>query len=162
MRQNGPVETIGRAIPYNYDTAAEKSNPSKDFYGVSLPSRNPEKEFERPTRFPSHRPGDMLPQTNSTFGMPIQHESHRFGLTNALWPVENCDSQLSKYQPPMSDGDPKKVSRIYADPRQADLAYKLEDRRRLSQPFYNTDHRKMKMSRTSKGRRSLNFNFPFS
>ena len=118
-----------------------------------MPLRDPEKEFNGPTRFPRQRPGDYLPQTNSTWGQEIQHESHRFGLTNALWPIDNRDSKLSDYQPAVSSRDPREVSRIYSDPRKADLAYKIEDRRRNSDPFRHSTQRHRKLLRSSKGRR---------
>ena len=152
MNYQGPKERVGKEIPFNYD-AAPSIIRRKDFHGVPMPIRDPQKEFESPTRFPKHRPGDYLDHTNSTFGQEIQHESHRFGLTNALWPIENRDSKLADFQPRMSNRDPQEISRIYADPRQADCAYKLQDRRSLSNAFRSDDQRRAKLVRTSKARR---------
>ena len=155
MVPNGPVEVVKGAIPYQYDDAAMTKNRRKDFHGVPVPLRDPEKEFKGVTRFPKQRRGDYLPQTNSTFGQEVQHESHRFGLTNALWPVENRDSKLADYQPTLSTRDPSEISRIYADPRQADLAYKLENRRKHSTPFRSDCNRRLKLIRSSKARRAV-------
>ena len=154
-RPGGPVERVNRAVPYEYDSAVESNIRRKDFHGVPLPIRDSTKDFEGPTRFASHRPGDMLPYTNSTWGQAIQHESHRFGLTNALWPIENRDSRLATYQPPLSDQDPRKISRVYADPRQFDLAYKIENRRDKVEPFRSDIQRRRKLGRSSKSRRAL-------
>ena len=155
LTPKGPVERIGKTIPYVYDDAAMNTNRRKDFQGIPMPLRDPDKEFEGPTRFPSQRPGDRLAQTHSTYGQEIQHESHRFGLTNAFWPIENRDSKLHDFQPPVSQRNVREVSRIYADPRQADLAYKLENKRSQSDVFRSTDHRRMKLLRTSKGRKAI-------
>ena len=155
LTPGGPVRPVGRAIPYEYDDAAMNPVRKKDFNGVPMPLRDPTKEFDGPNRFPRHRRGDLLPYTNSTFGQPIEYESHRFGLTTALWPIENRDSKLSDFQPAMSTRDPAEVSRLYADPRRADLAYKLEDKRKWACPFRNSDQRQTKMTRTSKSRRGI-------
>ena len=153
---NGPVEVVKATIPYQYDDAAMSNIRRKDFHGVPMPLRDPEKEFNGVTRFPKRRRGDQLPQTNSTFGQAVQHESHRFGLTNALWPIENRDSKLADYQPVMSTRDPQEISRIYADPRKADLAFKIEDRRKHSCPFRSDPNRRLKLVRSSKARRAVN------
>ena len=156
MTPNGPLEVVRGAIPYQYNDAAMSRNRRKDFHGVPMPLRDPEKEFQGVTRFPKQRRGDQLLQTNSTFGQEVQHESHRFGLTNALWPVENRDSHLADYQPTLSTRDPAEISRIYADPRKADLAYKIEDRRKHSTPFRRDCNRRLKLIRSSKARRAVN------
>lgn len=155
IKPGGPVERLNGAVPYQYNDAANDVSRRKDFDGVPLPIRDPSKEFEGPTRFPSHRPGDMLPYTNSTFGMAIQHESHRFGLTTALWPVANRDSHLDDFQPPLSNNDPRGISRIYADPRQPDLVYKIENRQEKSEGFRSDKQRRRKLGRSSKRRRAL-------
>ena len=154
-KPGGPIERIKGAIPYQYDNLAGEVSRRKDFQGVPMPIRDSTKEFEGPTRFASHRPGDMLPYTNSTWGQAVQHESHRFGLTNALWPVANRDSKLSDYQPPVSDRNPREISRIYADPRQLDLAYKIENRQDKAEPFRSDAQRRQKLSRSSKSRHAL-------
>ena len=154
LTPNGPKRIIGSEIPYQYD-AAPAINRRKDFHGTPMPLRDPQKEYEGPNRFPTQRRGDYLPQTHSTYGMEIQHESHRFGLTTALWPIENRDSKLSDFQPALSHRNPREISRIYADPRQADLVYKIENRRALSEPFRTDHQRKTKLARTSKARRAI-------
>ena len=155
MAPKGPTIPVRGEVPFQYDDAAMNPVRKKDFQGCPMPLRDPEKEFESPSRFQDHRPGDQLPRTNSTFGMPIQHESHRFGLTTALWPIENRDSHLSRLQPKLSDKDPRQISRIYSDPRRADLAYKLENRRRWSTPFRISEERHTKLAKTSKSRKAV-------
>ena len=155
LTPNGPVENINRCVPYQYDDIPSRNTRKKDFYGVPMPNRDPDQEFQNPSRFRVNVPGNQLAPTWSDSSQPIRHESHRFGLIHSLWPVENRDSELAKFQPTQSTRNPHEVSRIYADPRRRDLVYKLEDRRKWSNVFGYEKQRLTKLARSSKKKHAL-------
>ena len=136
----------GSTIPHVYQEEAPK--PTRlDFHGSVLPQRSPDEEFQRPVRFAAKREAE--------YGKEITHESHRFLFTKQLWPSENRDHEIEKYRQQLPGGPLYSVNRIYDDPHQPDLAFKVQDKRRWNKVVSNEKERNQRVSQTSRRRKSL-------
>ena len=148
-RQYGFISTSiqgGTQIPHEY-----KDEPPKvtrlDFQGGVLPRRAPDEEFQRPVRFAEKR--------RAEYGSEITHESHRFLFTNKLWPPENNDYEIGKYKERLPGGPMYKVTRVYDDPYEPDLAFKVQDKRKWNKIVSDENDRNRRVSQSSRRRKSF-------
>ena len=148
-RQYGFISTSvqgGNQIPHQYDD--KPANTIRlDFHGGVLPRRAPDEEFHRPVRFAEKR--------RAEFGTEITHECHRFLFTQQLWPPENNDSEIEKFQRQFPGGPIYPVNRIYDDPVQPDIAFKVQDKRKWNTIVSSDNDRNRRVSQSSRRRKSF-------
>ena len=136
----------GAKIPHNYENDTPKIN-RLDFHGGVLPRRSPDEEFQRPIRFAEKRKVE--------YGKEITHETHRFLFTKQLWPPENNDYEIDNYRQRLPGGPNYRVNRVYDDPYQPDLAFKIQDKRRWNNVASTDFERHKTVSRSSRRRKSF-------
>ena len=154
-RQYGFVSTTvqgGTNIPYEYEKHVPKPVQKMDFRGNILPQRSPDEEFQNPTRFAE--------KSRIQYGSEIKHESHRFLYTKQLWPNENRDYEFEKYREKITVGTSNNVNRIYDDPYQPDLVFKVQDKRQWNTVVSSEYDRSTRVLRSSRRRKSLQGKFP--